>query len=92
MIRTFVAAPHRVAHTRSFSTTISRRQHILPKSNSPIVSKLEFFNSVTGGPSLIPTYRVLDGGGNLIHGAELPQVFLFTQIGLGSYHVTFGID
>ncbi|KIK01876.1 hypothetical protein K443DRAFT_678021 [Laccaria amethystina LaAM-08-1] len=73
MIRTFITAPHR-AHTRSFSTTISRRQQILPKSNSPIVSKLEFFNSVTGSSSLIPTYRVLDGVGNLIHGAELPQI------------------
>ncbi|KAI0061627.1 branched-chain alpha-keto acid dehydrogenase E1-alpha subunit [Artomyces pyxidatus] len=47
---------------------------ILPSTQSPITSKLHFFNSVTGDGKQIPTYRVLDGVGNLIEGAELPQI------------------
>lgn len=46
----------------------------LPNSRSPIISKLKFFNSVTGSDELIPTYRVLDGVGKPIEGAELPEV------------------
>jgi 2-oxoisovalerate dehydrogenase E1 component alpha subunit len=46
----------------------------LPTSQSPIVSKLHFFNSVTADGAQIPTYRVLDGLGKLIDGAELPEV------------------
>jgi 2-oxoisovalerate dehydrogenase E1 component alpha subunit len=38
------------------------------------VSKLSFFNSVTGDGSKIPTYRVLDGLGVPIEGAEVPEV------------------
>ncbi|KAF9468624.1 branched-chain alpha-keto acid dehydrogenase E1-alpha subunit [Collybia nuda] len=46
----------------------------LPNSKSPIVAKLNFFNSVTGSDELIPTYRVLDGVGNPIEGAEIPEI------------------
>ncbi|KAF8895471.1 thiamine diphosphate-binding protein [Infundibulicybe gibba] len=46
----------------------------LPSSQSPIVSKLHFFNSVTGGSQKIPTYRVLDGVGKPIDGAEIPEL------------------
>jgi len=46
----------------------------LPSSQSPIVSKLHFFNSVTGDGQQIPTYRVLDAVGKPIDGAELPDI------------------
>jgi hypothetical protein len=46
----------------------------LPKSNSPIVSELKFFNSVTGDGTGIPTYRVLDGSGKPLEGAVVPEV------------------
>ncbi|KAG6850343.1 hypothetical protein H0H93_014616 [Arthromyces matolae] len=45
----------------------------LPNSKSPITSKLNFFNAVQN-EGLIPTFRVLDGTGNLIDGAELPEI------------------
>lgn len=61
---------------RSFATTANTRVELLPKSNSPIVSKLSFFNSVTGDGTQIPTYRVLDGSGKPLDGAELPEVSL----------------
>ncbi|KAJ8593809.1 branched-chain alpha-keto acid dehydrogenase E1-alpha subunit [Rhizopogon salebrosus TDB-379] len=47
---------------------------ILPTTQSPVVSKLSFFNSVTGDGSKIPTYRVLDGLGVPIEGAEVPEI------------------
>lgn len=59
---------------RRFSTTPRRLQDLLPTSKSPIVSKLDFFNSVTGSDQQIPTYRVLDGAGKPIEGAVLPEV------------------
>ncbi|KAG6841692.1 hypothetical protein C0991_007962 [Blastosporella zonata] len=46
----------------------------LPNSKSPIVSKLNFFNAVQNDSGLIPTFRVLDGTGKLIDGAELPEI------------------
>lgn len=46
----------------------------LPTSRSPIVPKLQFFNSVTGGQGQIPTYRVLDGVGIPVEGAQVPEV------------------
>ncbi|KAF8073875.1 branched-chain alpha-keto acid dehydrogenase E1-alpha subunit [Lyophyllum atratum] len=46
----------------------------LPNSKSPIVAKLKFFNSVTGSDELIPTFRVLDGVGRPIDGAEVPEI------------------
>ena len=41
---------------------------------SAVCPKLQFFNSVTQGSGQIPTYRVLDGVGIPIQGAELPGV------------------
>ena len=46
----------------------------LPTSTSPITSKLHFFNSVMSGDKKIPTYRVIDGAGQPIEGAEVPEV------------------
>ncbi|KAJ6621818.1 hypothetical protein B0H10DRAFT_947688 [Mycena sp. CBHHK59/15] len=46
----------------------------LPSSHSPIVSTLAFFNSVTPADQQIPTFRVLDGVGKPIDGAQLPEV------------------
>lgn len=46
----------------------------LPTSQSPITSKLHFFNSVMEEGKQIPTYRILDGSGNVIEGAEPPEV------------------
>lgn len=49
----------------------------LPNTRSLFVSNLKFINSVTGGDELIPTYRVLDGVGKPLEGAEIPEVFCF---------------
>ena len=46
---------------------------LLPSSQSPIVSSLKFFNSVTVDGAQIPTYRVLDSAGQPIEGASLPE-------------------
>ncbi|KAJ8583586.1 hypothetical protein M405DRAFT_917086 [Rhizopogon salebrosus TDB-379] len=46
----------------------------LPTTQSPVVSKLSFFNSVTGDGSKIPTYRVLDELGIPMEGAEVPEI------------------
>ncbi|KAF5369359.1 hypothetical protein D9758_002597 [Tetrapyrgos nigripes] len=46
----------------------------LPNTQSHIVSKLQFFNSVTGGDQQIPTYRVLDGAGRPLDTAEMPDI------------------
>ncbi|KAG6833439.1 hypothetical protein H0H87_006805 [Tephrocybe sp. NHM501043] len=45
----------------------------LPNSKSPFVSKLNYVNAVQND-GLIPTFRVLDGAGKLIDGAELPEI------------------
>jgi hypothetical protein len=44
------------------------------------VSKLAFFNSVTGDGSKIPSYRVLDGLGIPIEGAEVPEACVFSSV------------
>lgn len=46
----------------------------LPTTHSPVVSKLTFFNSVTGDGSKIPNYRVLDVLGVPMEGAEVPEI------------------
>ncbi|KAI9573554.1 branched-chain alpha-keto acid dehydrogenase E1-alpha subunit [Boletus coccyginus] len=59
---------------RAFATAPTfplKHQHT---SNSPVCSKLHFFNSVTQGSDKIPTYRVLDGVGIPIEQAELPDI------------------
>ncbi|TFK40771.1 branched-chain alpha-keto acid dehydrogenase E1-alpha subunit [Crucibulum laeve] len=64
-----------VVKARKICYTAARRQEHLPNSSSPITPKLEFFNSVTGSSEKqIPTYRVLDGVGKPIDGAELPEI------------------
>ena len=59
---------------RLFSRSAVRRLERLPTTNSPIVSELNFFNSVTGNDTQIPTFRVLDGVGKPLEGAVLPDV------------------
>ncbi|KAJ7367159.1 branched-chain alpha-keto acid dehydrogenase E1-alpha subunit [Mycena albidolilacea] len=49
----------------------------LPNSRSPIVSTLSFFNSVTPSDQKIPTFRVLDGVGKPVDGAQLPEARRF---------------
>jgi hypothetical protein len=72
-------AIHR-AGRRRLPTSFSRRRVFtesygnLPESQVPITSRLQFINSVTPGNEKIPTYRVLSGKGQLIDGAELPDV------------------
>jgi len=64
-----LATRHLPAHRRAL--------HLghLPNSTSPIVSTLSFFNSVTGATQdKIPTFRVLDGVGKLVEGAQLPDI------------------
>ncbi|KAF8500938.1 branched-chain alpha-keto acid dehydrogenase E1-alpha subunit [Russula emetica] len=47
---------------------------LLPTSQSPITSKPHFFNSVSTDGKQLPTYRIIDGVGNVIEGAELPEL------------------
>lgn len=84
------ATLHRLAYPRVSSNSLARCRAIpkralsstsptylnehLPKSTSPIVSNPHFFNSVTPDGSGIPTYRVLDGSGKVLEGAEVPEV------------------
>ncbi|KAG8837789.1 hypothetical protein FRC18_008051 [Serendipita sp. 400] len=44
----------------------------LPNSSSPITTSLEFFDSVTH--KSIPAYRVLDGNGEVLEGATVPEM------------------
>jgi hypothetical protein len=46
---------------------------LLPTSQSPITPKPHFFNSVSADGKQLPTYRIIDGVGNVIEGAELPE-------------------
>ncbi|KAJ3885010.1 hypothetical protein GG344DRAFT_83224 [Lentinula edodes] len=47
----------------------------LPNTQSPIVSKPHFFNSVKGDSNeLIPAFRLIDGTGVPLDGAELPEL------------------
>jgi len=74
---------------RTVAVTCKTARHVLPRrnfsihepvqnslqtTNLPIVNKLQFINSVTGSSTRIPIYRVLDGIGKPIEGAELPEV------------------
>ncbi|KAG1849555.1 branched-chain alpha-keto acid dehydrogenase E1-alpha subunit [Suillus tomentosus] len=60
----------RTLSTLPASTSLGR----LPPTHSPAVSKLAFFNSVTGDSSKIPSYRVLDVFGVPIEGAKVPEI------------------
>jgi hypothetical protein len=46
----------------------------LPNSSSPITTNLEFFDAVS--EKAIPAYRVLDGNGEILDGATVPEVCL----------------
>ena len=46
----------------------------LPSSQSPITPTLHFFNAVMEQGRQIPTYRILDGVGKPLDGAQLPDV------------------
>lgn len=48
----------------------------LPSSQSPITPTMHFFNSVVDAGKQIPTYRVIDGAGQPLEGAEVPEVRL----------------
>lgn len=52
----------------------------LPASTSPITSKLHFFNSVMEGGKQIPTYRVIDGAGQPLEGAVVPEEVRLSQL------------
>ncbi|KAF8903173.1 branched-chain alpha-keto acid dehydrogenase E1-alpha subunit [Gymnopilus junonius] len=62
------------AFSRAFSQCLARRREVLPTTSSPIVSKLDFFNSVSTKEKQIPTFRLLDGVGKPLEGADLPQI------------------
>ncbi|THH19092.1 hypothetical protein EW146_g2018 [Bondarzewia mesenterica] len=81
MIRNFFpkAFAFQTCARRSISSTslteLSSGGHShLPNSQSRLTSKMHFFNSVTEEGKQIPTYRVLDGIGNPIEGAQLPEI------------------
>ncbi|KAF8798931.1 branched-chain alpha-keto acid dehydrogenase E1-alpha subunit [Phlegmacium glaucopus] len=76
MIRREFTAVSRKAtvFNRPFSHSAFRRLEHLPTTSSPIVSKLSFFNSVTGNDTQIPTFRILDGVGKPLEGAVLPDI------------------
>lgn len=53
----------------------------LPNSSSLITTDLQFFDSVS--EKAIPTYRVLDGNGNVLDGAQVPEVSRIFYSSLG---------
>ena len=80
MIRTIRTRPSfalsRIFRKGLYTTTpvsFSESHGLLPTSQSPITPKPHFFNAVSTDGNQLPTYRVLDGVGNVIEGAELPE-------------------
>lgn len=74
----------RLISTSGPAKSFPKEHGLLPSTQSPIVSSLKFFNSVTVDGGQIPTYRVLDGTGQPIEGASLPEevrAFPFAQEG-----------
>ena len=66
---------------------VQSQSHLSSSQSLPIIAKLHFFNSVTASGAQIPTYRVIDGSGKLIDGAELPDVrFTGRRVDLLSYN------
>ncbi|TCD70741.1 hypothetical protein EIP91_001770 [Steccherinum ochraceum] len=61
-------------YVRATSQVAAEPYGHLPTSQSPITPKMNFINSVTPDGTQIPTYRVLDGVGELLDGAELPEI------------------
>ncbi|KAH9480623.1 2-oxoisovalerate dehydrogenase subunit alpha, mitochondrial [Psilocybe cubensis] len=62
------------AFSRAFSRSYTSRRDLLPTTQSPIITKLDFFNSVGGKDNPIPTYRLIDGVGKPLQGAQLPDI------------------
>ncbi|KAK0201673.1 branched-chain alpha-keto acid dehydrogenase E1-alpha subunit [Desarmillaria ectypa] len=52
----------------------SQQRERLPHSQSPIVSRPEFFNTVTTNGQQIPTYRVLDSAGKLLDATSTIEI------------------
>ncbi|KAF8917016.1 branched-chain alpha-keto acid dehydrogenase E1-alpha subunit [Mucidula mucida] len=52
----------------------TRAPERLPNTQSPIIPNLKFFNSVTPDGEQIPTYRVLDGSGKILDGADAVEI------------------
>ncbi|KAK7690257.1 hypothetical protein QCA50_006912 [Cerrena zonata] len=66
---------HHRGYANSMAQIVSSETHgHLPTSHSPITPTLHFFNSVTPDGEQIPTYRVLDGTGEPLEGAEVPEI------------------
>ncbi|KAF9018538.1 branched-chain alpha-keto acid dehydrogenase E1-alpha subunit [Hymenopellis radicata] len=61
----------RYHQTARMSTRTPER---LPNTQSPIIPNLKFFNSVTPDGEQIPTYRVLDGSGKILDGADAVEI------------------
>ncbi|KAF8490753.1 branched-chain alpha-keto acid dehydrogenase E1-alpha subunit [Gautieria morchelliformis] len=60
---------------RCFTTAASAPPHgNLFNSRSPITTRLNFVNSITEDGSQIPTFRVLDGAGKVLEGAQEPDI------------------
>jgi 2-oxoisovalerate dehydrogenase E1 component alpha subunit len=81
MIRIFCARPifaRSRTYRKALCTTVPlsfRESHsLLPDSQSPITPIPHFFNAVSTDGRNLPTYRIVDGVGNVIEGAELPEV------------------
>ncbi|KIY70906.1 branched-chain alpha-keto acid dehydrogenase E1-alpha subunit [Cylindrobasidium torrendii FP15055 ss-10] len=73
MFRTTTTTTTRLARARRAYSALHAGQK-LPHTQSPIISKLDFFNSVTPKGQQIPTFRVLDGTGRILDGAECVDV------------------
>jgi 2-oxoisovalerate dehydrogenase E1 component alpha subunit len=63
-------------HARTFSRTAALQVEDLRAAHMPgnTTTQLNFMSSVLPEGERIPSYRVLDGTGNVIEGAELPDV------------------
>ncbi|GBE86798.1 hypothetical protein SCP_1000400 [Sparassis crispa] len=67
-------------HARRFVSSLLAEAHAnhtgdrRPPPQNAITSKLHFINSVNEDGSQIPMYRVLDGAGKVIEGAEVPEI------------------
>ena len=81
MIRAIIRTRPSFAFSRIFCTglcttaplSLPNGHGLLPTSQSPITPKPHFFNSVSTDGKQLPTYRIIDGVGNVIEGAELPE-------------------
>ena len=69
----------RASSTAATTPQPARHGHLPGNASSAITSQMHFFNSVLESNS-IPTYRVLDGNGVLVDGAEVPEVRGFAVV------------